>query len=120
LKHSALFRSRSFRELRCSHRQLNCEDGTEPGFALYNAFIRLRSLGQRVRLDDRFNFALRYEIKGFVEIFGAVLLATDHTNALRDEVPIINSFPYALLAAEILFCCLNRNSDSTKWIRPLA
>jgi hypothetical protein len=58
-------------------RRLHCEDGTEPGLALHDALVCLRSLGQWVRLDDSFNFSLRYEIKGFVEIFGAVLLAAD-------------------------------------------
>ena len=70
----------------CSDRRLHCEDGAEPGLALHNALVGLRSLGQWVRLDYRFNFSLRYEIKGFVEIFGAVLLAANDTNALRDEV----------------------------------
>ena len=39
-----------------------------------------------VRFDDRFNLPLRYEIKGFVEVFGTVLLAANDTNALRDKV----------------------------------
>jgi hypothetical protein len=38
------------------------------------------------RLDYRFNFSLRCEIKGFVEIFRAVLLAANYPNALRDKV----------------------------------
>src|SRR5579863_10034482 len=65
---------------------LHGEDGAEAGLALHHALICLRSLGQWVRLDYRFNFSLRHEIKGFVEIFGAVLLAADDLNALRDEV----------------------------------
>jgi hypothetical protein len=45
----------------------------------------LRRLGQWVSLDYRFDFYLCYEIKGFVEILGAVLLAANHPNALRDD-----------------------------------
>src|SRR4029077_4340882 len=67
-------------------RRLHCEDGAEPGLALHDTLVCLRSLGQWVRLDYRFNFPLRYEIKRFVEIFGAVLLAANDTNALHDEV----------------------------------
>lgn len=48
----------------CSDRRLHCEDGAEPGLALHKALICLRSLGQWVRLDYRFNFSLRYEIEG--------------------------------------------------------
>src|SRR6266851_7937636 len=70
----------------CSDRRLHCEDGAEPGLALRNALVGLRCLCQWVRLDDRFNFSLRYEIKGFVEIFWAVLLTANDPNALRDEV----------------------------------
>src|SRR5258708_3346794 len=54
----------------CPNWRLHCQDGAKPGLALHNALIGLRSLGQRVRFDDRFNFSLCYEIKGFVEIFG--------------------------------------------------
>src|SRR5437667_3546240 len=67
-------------------RQLHCEDGAEPGLALHDTLVSLRSLGQWVRLDYRFNFPLCYEIKGFVEIFGTVLLASNDANTLRDEV----------------------------------
>ena len=46
----------------CSDRLLHCEDGAEPGRALDNALISLRSFGQRVGLDYRFNFSLGYVI----------------------------------------------------------
>ena len=69
----------------CSYRRLHCQNGAEAGLALHNALVRLWSIGQRVRLDDRFHFSLRHEIKGLVEIFRAVLLAANDTNALRDE-----------------------------------
>ena len=42
----------------CSDRLLHCEDGAEPGRSLDNALISLRSFGQRVGLDYRFNFSL--------------------------------------------------------------
>jgi hypothetical protein len=67
-------------------RRLHCEDGAEPGLAIYNSLVCLRSLGQWIRLDYRFNLPLRYEIKRFVKIFGAVLLAANDANALHDEV----------------------------------
>src|SRR5215472_4002858 len=67
-------------------RRLHCEDGAEAGLALHHSLISLWSLGQWVRLDYRFDFPLRYEIKGFVEVFGAVLLAANDTNALGDKV----------------------------------
>ena len=65
---------------------LHRQDGAEARLAVDDTLICLRSLGQWVRLDYRFNFSLRYEIKGFVEIFGTVLLAANYPNALRDEV----------------------------------
>src|SRR5713101_5701219 len=65
---------------------LHRQDGAEARLAIDDTLIRLRSLGQRVRLDYRFNLPLRYEIKRFVEIFGAVLLAANYPNALHDEV----------------------------------
>jgi len=46
----------------CSDRLLHCEDGAEPGRSLDNALISLRSFGQRVGLDYRFNFSLGYVI----------------------------------------------------------
>jgi hypothetical protein len=67
-------------------RRLHCEDGAESGLAIHNSLVCLRSLGQWIGLDYRFNFPLRYKIKRFVEIFGAVLLAANYANALRDEV----------------------------------
>src|SRR5580658_3059159 len=70
----------------CSYRRLHCEDGAEPGAALRNAFVGLGGLRQWVSLDDRFDFPLRHEIKSFVEIFGAVLLAADDADALHDEI----------------------------------
>src|SRR6266581_542843 len=70
----------------CSYRRLHCEDGAEPGPALRNAFVGLGGLRQWVSLDDRFDFPLRHEIKSFVEIFGAVLLAADDADALHDEI----------------------------------
>src|SRR5438132_3605468 len=69
-----------------SDRRFHCEAGPEPGLALRNAVVGLRCLCQWVRLDDRFNFSLRYEIKRLVEIFGAVLLAPNYLNAFRDEI----------------------------------
>src|SRR5216683_5345774 len=70
----------------CSDRRLHCEDGAEPGLALGNAVVSPGCLSQWVRLHNRFNSSLRYEIKRFVKIFGAVLLATNYSNALRDEI----------------------------------
>src|SRR5713226_4808337 len=70
----------------CSYRRLHCEDGAEPGLALRNALVGLRRLCHYVRLDARFDFSLCSEIKGFVEIFGAVLLTANDPNALRDQV----------------------------------
>jgi len=43
-------------------RRLHREDGAEPGLALHDTLVCLRSLGQWVRLDYRFNFPLRYKI----------------------------------------------------------
>src|SRR5437899_5422729 len=68
------------------HRRLHCEDGAEPGPALRNAFVVLSGLRQWVSLDEGFDFPLRHEIKSFVEIFGAVLLAADDADALHDEI----------------------------------
>src|SRR6266436_7158183 len=51
-----------------------------------NAFVGLGGLRQWVRLDDRFDFPLRHEIKSLVEIFGAVPLAADDADALHDEI----------------------------------
>src|SRR5207248_9277843 len=65
-----------------SDRRLHCEDGPEPGFALRNAVVGLRCLCQWVRLHNGFNFSFRYEIKRFVKIFGAVLLAANYSNAI--------------------------------------
>ena len=65
---------------------LHRQDSAEARLAVDDTLIRLRSLGQWVRLDYRFNFSLRYEIKRFVEIFWTVLLATNYPNALHDEV----------------------------------
>src|SRR6266849_9261506 len=70
----------------CSYRRLHCEDSAEPGPALRNAFVGLGGLRQWVSLDDRFDFPLCHEIKSFVQIFGAVLLAADDADALRDEI----------------------------------
>jgi len=61
----------------CSDRRLHCQDGAKSGLALRHAVVGLRCLGQRVRLHNRFNFSLRCEIKRFVKIFGAVLLAAN-------------------------------------------
>ena len=47
---------------------LHRQDGAEARLAVDDTLIRLRSLCQWVRLDYRFNFSLRYKIKGFVEI----------------------------------------------------
>src|SRR5690242_19597142 len=70
----------------CSDRRLHCEDRAEPRLALRNAVIGLRCLCQRIRLDNRSNFSLRYEIKCFVQILRAVLLASDDPNAFADQI----------------------------------
>ena len=70
----------------CSDRRLHCEDRAEPGLAFRNAVISLRCLCQWIRLDNRFNFSLRYEIKRLVQIFRAVLLAANYFNAFPDEI----------------------------------
>src|SRR5712692_8267663 len=70
----------------CSHRRLHGEDGAEPGPALLNAFVGLGGLRQWVSLNDPFDFPLRHEIKSFVQIFGAVLLAADDADTLHDEI----------------------------------
>jgi hypothetical protein len=88
----------------CSDRRLHCEHGAESGLALRNLVVDLRCLCQWIRLHNRFNFSLRYEIKRFVKIFGAVLLAANYSNALRDasisetesgsaSAPIVTSRP---------------------------
>ena len=85
-------------------RRLHCKDGAESGLAFHNALVCFRRLSQRVRLNDRFNFSLRHEIKGLVEIFGAVLLAANDPNALQirsireiesgsESAPIVTSRP---------------------------
>jgi hypothetical protein len=66
--------------------RLHCQDSAESSLVLRHAIVCLRCLCQRVRLHDRFNFSLLYEIKRFVKIFGAVLLAANYSNALRDEI----------------------------------
>ena len=68
-----------------SGRLLHCEDGAEPGCSLDDALISLRSFGQRVGLNYRFNFPLGYVIQGFIEIFGAILLAADDFDALEEH-----------------------------------
>src|ERR1700676_553765 len=70
----------------CSDRGSHCEDSAEPSLALRNPVVGLRRLCQRIRLDNRLNFSLRYEIKCFVQIFGAVLLAANYSNAFRDKI----------------------------------
>src|SRR3979490_381807 len=70
----------------CSDRGSHCEDSAEPSIALRNPVVGLRCLCQRIRLDNRLNFSLRYEIKCFVQIFGAVLLAANYSNAFPDEI----------------------------------
>ena len=64
----------------------HCEDSAEPSLALRNPVVGLRCLCQRICLDNRLNFSLRYEIKCFVQIFGAVLPAANYSNAFRDEI----------------------------------
>ena len=63
---------------------LHRQNGAEARLAVDHTLIRLRSLSQWVRLDYRFNFSLRYEIKSFVEIFGTILLTANYPNALHD------------------------------------
>src|SRR5258708_8014694 len=70
----------------CSDRLLHCEDGAEPGRSLDNALISLRSFGQRVGLDYRFNSSLGYVIQGFVKVFRAILLAADDFDALEEQL----------------------------------
>src|SRR5260370_3299350 len=70
----------------CSDRLLHCEDGAEPGRSLDNALISLRSFGQRVGLDYRFNFSLGYVIQGFVKVFRPILLPADDFDALEDNL----------------------------------
>src|SRR5258708_3501789 len=65
---------------------LHRQDCAEARLAVDDTLIRLRGLSQWVRLDYRFNFSLRDEIKCFVEISGPVLLAANDPNALHDEV----------------------------------
>jgi hypothetical protein len=65
-------------------RDLHGEHGTEARLAFRNALISLRSIRQRVGLNDRFHFPLRHVIQRFIQILGAVLLAADHLNALCD------------------------------------
>jgi hypothetical protein len=55
------------------------------GLALRNALIGLRCLCQGVRLDNRFDLS-SLRNKRLVEILGAVLLAADYSNALRNKV----------------------------------
>src|SRR5437868_15079284 len=69
-----------------SDRRLHCEDGAEPGLPLRNTLVGLRCLCQWIRLYNRFDFSVRYEIKRFIKIFGTVLLASNYSNALRDEI----------------------------------
>src|ERR1700733_16300575 len=70
----------------CSNRRLHCEDGAESGLALRDAFIGFGGIRQWITLDDCFDLSLRHEIKGFVEIFGTVLLTTNDADTLRDEI----------------------------------
>ena len=66
----------------------HCEDGAEAGFALGNPVVGLRRLSQWVRFDNGLDFSLRDEIKRFVKIFGAVLLAANYPNALYSGAKI--------------------------------
>src|SRR5437762_8856577 len=77
-----------------SDRRLHCEDGPEPGFALRNAVVGLRCLCQWVRLHNGFNFSFRYEIKRFVKIFGAVLLAANYSNRSEEHTSELQSPMY--------------------------
>src|SRR3984893_3108013 len=70
----------------CSDRLLHCEDSAEPGRSLDNALVSLRSFGQRVGLDYRFNFSLGYVIQGCVKVFRAILLAGDDFDALEEQL----------------------------------
>src|SRR6267154_1112722 len=70
----------------CSDRGSHCEYSAEPSLALRNPVVGLPCLCQRIRLDNRLNFSLRYEIKCFVQIFGAVLPAANYSNAFGDEI----------------------------------
>ena len=63
---------------------LHRQDGAEAGLAVYDALIRLRSFGQRIRFDNCFHFFLGHEVERFVKIFGAVLLASDYAKASHE------------------------------------
>ena len=65
---------------------LHRKDGAEPGRSLDNALISLRSVGQWVGLDYRFNFSLGYVIQGFVKVFRTILLAPDDFDALEEQL----------------------------------
>ena len=66
--------------------RLHCEDGSEAGLALRNTFVGLRSFGQWVSLNHRFDFPSGYVVEGFVEIFRAILLAADYLDALEEQL----------------------------------
>src|SRR5438046_6337233 len=81
--------STSFREKTgadCPDSFLHCEDGAEPGLTLRNTVVGLGCLRQWVRLNNRSHLSFCHEIKRFVQIFGAVLLTSNYSNAFRDEI----------------------------------
>src|SRR5215510_7308034 len=65
---------------------LHCEDGAEPGFALRDTLIGLRSFGQWIGFNNWFDPSLGHVIQGFVEIFRAILLAADDFNPLEEQL----------------------------------
>src|SRR5215472_18130666 len=69
-----------------SNWRLHCEDGSEAGLAFRNALVGLRSFGQGIGLNYRFNFSVGYVIQGFVEIFGPILLAANDLDALEEQI----------------------------------
>src|SRR5690242_11829337 len=66
--------------------RLHCEDSAKAGSALRNALVSLRSFGQWVSFNYRFNFSLGYVIQGFVEILGAILLAADDFDSFEEQL----------------------------------
>src|SRR4029077_310041 len=70
----------------CWDWRLHSEDSAKAGSALRNALVSLRSFGQWVGFNYRFNFSLGYVIQGFVEILGAILLAADYFDSFEEQL----------------------------------
>jgi hypothetical protein len=67
--------------------RLHCQDSAESSLVLRHAIVCLRCLCQRVRLHDRFNFSLRYEIKRFE------MRSISETEIGSASAPIVTSRP---------------------------